>query len=132
LGELLSRPVAVLNLSARASNCLDAAKVASLRDLVTKTEADLLRVRSFGKTSLHEVQRKLSEVGLALGMKFGGYESSVEGIEGTEPDLGDPDAAEIVSSDPLSGRLPSIDRVRGPASPVRTESNSMEVFTMGD
>jgi DNA-directed RNA polymerase subunit alpha len=69
--ELLERPVSSLNLSARASNCLDAARVTTLRDLVTKTEADLLRVRSFGKTSLHEVQRKLSDVGLSLGMRLG-------------------------------------------------------------
>lgn len=67
--ELLARPVSTLNLSVRASNCLEQARIATIRELVSKTEADLLRVRSFGKTSLHEVQRKLSELGLALGMR---------------------------------------------------------------
>lgn len=67
--ELLDRPVSSLTLSVRASNCLEAARVTTLRQLVAHTEADLLRFRSFGKTSLQEVQRKLSEVGLALGMR---------------------------------------------------------------
>ena len=69
LKELLDRPVNMLNLCVRASNCLEAARVTTLRDLVVKSEGDLLRIRSFGKTSLHEVQRKLADVGLALGMK---------------------------------------------------------------
>jgi DNA-directed RNA polymerase subunit alpha len=66
--ELLDKPVSVLNLSVRASNCLDAAGIKTLRELVSRSEGDLLRVRSFGKTSLHEVQRKLTDVGLKLGM----------------------------------------------------------------
>lgn len=66
--ELLGKPVTVLNLSVRASNCLEAAGVKTLRDLIVLSEGDLLRFRSFGKTSLHEVQRKLSDVGLRLGM----------------------------------------------------------------
>ncbi len=39
-----------------------------MRDLVKKTDADLLKVRSFGKTSLREVKRKLADLGLSLGM----------------------------------------------------------------
>ena len=70
LQELLDKPVSILNLSVRASNCLEAAKTGTIRELVSMTEADLLRVRSFGKTSLHEVARKLVEVGLSLGMNL--------------------------------------------------------------
>ena len=65
--ELLNKPVSVLGLSVRASNCLEAASIKTVRELVEKDEASLLRLRSFGKTSLHEVQRKLAEVGLELG-----------------------------------------------------------------
>jgi DNA-directed RNA polymerase subunit alpha len=83
--ELLNRPVSSLNLSARASNCLEAARVSTIRDLVTRTEADLLRVRSFGKTSLHEVQRKLAEVGLSLGMRPGDSGESTEEEHQEEP-----------------------------------------------
>ena len=64
--ELLSRPIAALNLSVRSGNCLDAARVATIGDLVNLRESDLLRFRSFGKTSLHEVHRKLAEFGLSL------------------------------------------------------------------
>ena len=39
-----------------------------MRDLVKKNDADLLKVRSFGKTSLREVKRKLADLGLSLGM----------------------------------------------------------------
>jgi DNA-directed RNA polymerase subunit alpha len=61
-------PIAMLNLSVRATNCLESARIATLGALASKSESDLLRVRSFGKTSLREVRRKLAEQGLALGM----------------------------------------------------------------
>jgi DNA-directed RNA polymerase subunit alpha len=59
-----------LELSVRANNCLESAKISNVAELVTKTEADLLKVRSFGKTSLREVKRKLTDLGLALGMEL--------------------------------------------------------------
>lgn len=71
LQELLARPISALELSVRANNCLEQARITTIGDLVVKTEADLLRVRSLGKTSLHEVQRKLSDLGLRLGIRPG-------------------------------------------------------------
>ncbi|MDX2114227.1 MAG: DNA-directed RNA polymerase subunit alpha [Planctomycetota bacterium] len=64
----LSMPISELELSVRASNCLESAKIQTVAELVTKTDADLLKVRSFGKTSLREVKKKLAEMGLGLGM----------------------------------------------------------------
>src|SRR4051794_14778841 len=64
----LNMTVQELDLSVRANNCLESAKIATVRDLVKKTDADLLKVRSFGKTSLREVKRKLADMGLSLGM----------------------------------------------------------------
>jgi DNA-directed RNA polymerase subunit alpha len=64
----LSMPVADLDLSVRASNCLESAQIQTVADLVVKTEADLLKVRSFGRTSLREVKRKLQDLNLSLGM----------------------------------------------------------------
>ncbi|MBN2456540.1 MAG: DNA-directed RNA polymerase subunit alpha, partial [Sedimentisphaerales bacterium] len=55
-------------LSVRASNCLESAKVETVRHLVKMGESDLLEIRSFGKTSLREVKRKLADIGLSLGM----------------------------------------------------------------
>lgn len=66
----LNMPVTDLELSVRASNCLESAKINTVGELVTKTEADLLKVRSFGKTSLREVKRKLGDLGLDLGMEL--------------------------------------------------------------
>lgn len=68
LQQVLARNVADMDLSVRAGNCLESAKIATIGDLVSCTEADLLKVRSFGKTSLMEVKRKLADLGLALGM----------------------------------------------------------------
>ena len=66
----LQMPIGELDLSVRASNCLESAKINTVADLVSKTENELLKVRSFGKTSLREVKRKLSELGMELGMEL--------------------------------------------------------------
>src|SRR5438874_5163641 len=68
LQQKLDMTVQELDLSVRANNCLESAKIQNVRDLVKKTDADLLKVRSFGKTSLREVKRKLADLGLSLGM----------------------------------------------------------------
>ncbi|MHC4441014.1 MAG: DNA-directed RNA polymerase subunit alpha [Planctomycetota bacterium] len=68
LQERMSMPISQLDLSVRASNCLESAKVATVGDLAHMTETDLLKVRSFGRTSLREVKRKLADLGLSLGM----------------------------------------------------------------
>ncbi len=64
----LMMPIGDLDLSVRASNCLESARINTVAELVTKTESDLLKVRSFGRTSLREVKKKLSEMELSLGM----------------------------------------------------------------
>ena len=68
LSDKLGRDVADLELSVRANNCLESAKVKTVGQLVMMAEAELLRVRSFGKTSLREVKRKLADWGLGLSM----------------------------------------------------------------
>lgn len=68
--QKLNMPVSELDLTVRASNCLNSAKIRHVAELVVKDEPELLAVRSFGKTSLREVKRKLEEMGLSLGMKL--------------------------------------------------------------
>lgn len=68
LRQKLQTGVQELQLSVRATNCLESANITTVAELVQKAEGDLLKVRSFGKTSLREVKRKLSELGLTLGM----------------------------------------------------------------
>ena len=56
-----------LELSVRSNNCLEGAQVETVGQLVNMTEPELLKIRSFGKTSLREVKRKLEDLGLSLG-----------------------------------------------------------------
>lgn len=69
--------IAELNLSVRASNCLETENILQVRDLVTRTEDQLLEVRNFGETTLAEVQLKLRELGLHLGMRVPGHAAGV-------------------------------------------------------
>lgn len=82
LQKKLNTTIHELELSVRSNNCLEAAKIRTVRDLATMTEAELLKVRSFGKTSLREIKRKLTEMGLTLGMKT---EATPEEAEEAEP-----------------------------------------------
>ena len=66
----LSLTLADLKLSVRATNCLESENILTVRDLVTKTEDQLLEVRNFGETTLNEVREKLTELGLRLGMRL--------------------------------------------------------------
>ncbi|HEX5105002.1 MAG TPA: DNA-directed RNA polymerase subunit alpha, partial [Pirellulaceae bacterium] len=65
----LSMSLAELKLSVRAMNCLESENINTVRDLVQKTEDQLLEVRNFGDTTLTEVKEKLTELGLYLGMR---------------------------------------------------------------
>jgi DNA-directed RNA polymerase subunit alpha len=66
----LAMPLADLNLSVRASNCLESENIMTVRDLVTRSEDALLEVRNFGETTLTEVRNKLRDLGLHLGMRL--------------------------------------------------------------
>ena len=73
----LNMSVSDMDLSVRASNCLESADIRTVGDLIQKDDPELLAVRSFGKTSLREVKRKLDELGLSLGMPLpSGYQLS--------------------------------------------------------
>ena len=65
----LNTPLSELNLSVRAGNCLESENILTVRDLVSRTEDQLLEVRNFGETTLAELQQKLREMGLHLGMR---------------------------------------------------------------
>jgi len=72
LERKLAMPIAQLELSVRASNCLESENIMTVGQLVRLSEEDLLAIRSFGKTSLREVKRKLADLGLSLGMDLEG------------------------------------------------------------
>ena len=64
----LAKPVSELELSVRASNCLETANIKTIRELVTKEEKDMLEYKNFGRTSLNEIKEQLANMGLDLGM----------------------------------------------------------------
>ncbi len=69
LRKLLMMPITEIELSVRAANCIANAQIATIGDLVQKTEADMLKYRNFGKKSLAEIKGILEGMGLGLGMK---------------------------------------------------------------
>jgi len=70
LERKLNMSLAELELSVRATNCLESEGITTVRDLVIRTDEELLEVRNFGETTLKEVKAKLQERGLYLGMKL--------------------------------------------------------------
>ncbi len=69
LERKLNMSLAELELSVRATNCLESEGITTVRDLVIRNDDELLEVRNFGETTLKEVKQKLTERGLTLGMK---------------------------------------------------------------
>jgi len=68
--SFLNKPVAELELSVRAANCLAAADILTIRDLVTKTEQEMLKYRNFGRKSLNEIKEILTAMGLGFGVSL--------------------------------------------------------------
>jgi DNA-directed RNA polymerase subunit alpha len=71
--NLLKTRVDELELSVRSSNCLRAANIQTLEDLVQKTEQEMLKYRNFGRKSLTELNTILAELGLSFGMDISKY-----------------------------------------------------------
>src|SRR6185369_8329143 len=74
--RLLDKSVEELELSVRSSNCLRAAEIKSIGDLVQKGEPEMLKFRNFGRKSLKEIQDILGEMGLHFGMDVSRYVES--------------------------------------------------------
>src|SRR5213594_1167838 len=68
--EHLDRSVEELELSVRSYNCLKNANIQTIRELVQKSENEMLKTKNFGRKSLNEIKDILVKMGLALGMKF--------------------------------------------------------------
>src|SRR5262249_12996874 len=70
LNENLDRSVDELELSVRSYNCLKNADIRTIRELVQRSEPEMLKTKNFGRKSLNEIKEILSSMGLRLGMKF--------------------------------------------------------------
>src|SRR5213596_484126 len=67
--ENLDKSVEELELSVRSYNCLKNANIRTIRELVHKTEAEMLKTKNFGRKSLNEIKEILTTMGLGLGMR---------------------------------------------------------------
>lgn len=68
--ENLDRSVEELELSVRSYNCLKNANISTIRELVLRSEQEMLKTKNFGRKSLNEIKEILTAMGLSLGMKF--------------------------------------------------------------
>ncbi len=84
LQKLMKMKVTELELSVRCSNCLAASKIEFVKELVAKTESQLLRLRNFGKKSLDEVKTVLDRYGLKLGMDIEKIDEQLETLRKIE------------------------------------------------
>jgi DNA-directed RNA polymerase subunit alpha len=86
LQRKLNKTVEELELSVRAQNCLESENIQTVRDLITKTEPQLLAVRNLGKTSLEDIQNRLEKLGLSLGMTIEGEPGAETVVEAAAQD----------------------------------------------
>jgi DNA-directed RNA polymerase subunit alpha len=70
INEHLDKSVEELELSVRSYNCLRNANIKTIRELVQKTEGDMLKTKNFGRKSLNEIKDILGTMGLSLGMRL--------------------------------------------------------------
>ncbi len=76
--ELLSQSVDELDLSVRAHNCLKAANIKTIGDLVRREENEMLKFRNFGRKSLQELVEVLDDRGLQFGMDVDTYLEEIQ------------------------------------------------------
>lgn len=82
--DLLDRSVDELELSVRSYNCLKNADIRTIRDLIKRTERDMLNTKNFGKKSLTEIKDMLHGMGLDFGMDFDEQGNPIPGSGGRE------------------------------------------------
>jgi DNA-directed RNA polymerase subunit alpha len=101
----LNMSILDLDLTVRSSNCLEVASIDRVAQLVSLNDRELLRIRSFGRTSLREIKRKLDDLNLTLGMQLPpGVDGTVnlppseEGDDSFSDDFGCDDTDEFLSA----------------------------------
>ncbi len=101
LNENLFRSVDDLELSVRSANCLKNANIRFIGELVSRSEAEMLKTKNFGRKSLNEIKEILGTMGLSLGMKVDGWPPN--GWDpNTQPKVTAPAAAAVAISTPGS------------------------------
>ena len=135
--QVLSTSVKEIELTVRAANCLAAANIETIGDLVSKTEAEMLKFRNFGKKSLEEIVLKLKKYDLELGMDVEGIyerirEAKSRGVKQDEPapvvqeaPAAKPAAKATKAAKPAKAKEPKVaaveDKDAGKEAPVTTQ-----------
>ncbi|UCF38076.1 MAG: DNA-directed RNA polymerase subunit alpha [Acidobacteriota bacterium] len=70
MNDNLNKSIEELELSVRSYNCLKNANIQTISELVTRTEAEMLKTKNFGRKSLNEIKEILADMGLSFGMKL--------------------------------------------------------------
>ncbi len=78
IAQMLDMPVDEMELSVRSSNCLKAAGIKNIRDLVTRSEQEMLKYRNFGRKSLTELHEVLDNMKLSFNMDVAEYDAELE------------------------------------------------------
>jgi len=78
IAKKLNMLVDEMELSVRSSNCLKAAGIKRIRDLVTRTESEMLKYRNFGRKSLSELNEVLQKMSLSFGMEVSVFDAELE------------------------------------------------------
>ncbi|MCS5628649.1 MAG: DNA-directed RNA polymerase subunit alpha [Planctomycetes bacterium] len=73
LNEVLFRPVEELEVSVRSANCLQNADIKYIGELVQRTDQEMLKTKNFGRKSLNEIQKILTDMGLEFGMRLDNF-----------------------------------------------------------
>ena len=92
--DQLDRSVDELELSVRSYNCLKNADIKTIRDLVQRSEREMLATKNFGKKSLNEIKDILNGMGLDFGMEFDAQGNPIPGTGGRDAATGDDDEEE--------------------------------------
>lgn len=82
INDNLSKSVEELELSVRSYNCLKNANIQTIGELVTKTEAEMLKTKNFGRKSLNEIKAILADMGLSFGINVNEQSQPVAQSEG--------------------------------------------------
>lgn len=83
IAKLLDMPVDEMELSVRSSNCLKAAGIKCIRDLVTRSEGEMLKYRNFGRKSLSELNEVLLNMGLSFNMDVSKFDLELQKLQKT-------------------------------------------------
>lgn len=117
LMRTMTRPVEELELSVRAANCLKAAEIKTIGELVVRSEGEMLAFHNFGKKSLDEIKAILETLGLGFGMNIGG------GGNGQQEAPAEPEETVVVAEEaPPAEDTESAEDVQTPDSDEPTEA----------